>query len=47
VLALDIVGGEIKSVSSIFNPDKLTHLGPLADFESLLREWKTGLRSNR
>src|SRR5688572_8772692 len=42
VLALDIAGGQITSVSSIFNPDKLAHLGPLADFESLLRDWKTG-----
>jgi RNA polymerase sigma-70 factor (TIGR02957 family) len=47
VLALDVAGGQITSVSSIFNPDKLAHLGPLADFESLLRDWKTGLRSAR
>jgi hypothetical protein len=45
VLALDMTGGEITSVSSIFNPGKLAHLGPLADFESMLREWKSGLRS--
>jgi hypothetical protein len=37
VLALGFAGGQITSVSSIFNPDKLTHLGPLADFGSLLR----------
>ncbi|MGH2791339.1 MAG: RNA polymerase sigma factor SigJ [Actinomycetota bacterium] len=37
VLALGFAGGEITSVSSIFNPDKLTHLGPVADFRSLLR----------
>jgi RNA polymerase sigma-70 factor (ECF subfamily) len=37
VLALDIVGGQITSISSIVNPDKLTHLGPVADFRSLLR----------
>ena len=36
VLALDIAGGQITSISSIVNPDKLTHLGPLADFKSLL-----------
>jgi RNA polymerase sigma-70 factor (TIGR02957 family) len=47
VLALDIAGGQITSVSSIFNPDKLAHLGPVADFESLLRDWKAGLRSAR
>ena len=37
VLALDIAGGQITSISSIVNPDKLTHLGPLADYRSLLR----------
>src|SRR5688572_28330144 len=47
VLALDIAGGQVTNVSSIFNPDKLAHLGPLTDFESLLRDWKTGLRSAR
>jgi RNA polymerase sigma-70 factor (TIGR02957 family) len=37
VVALEIAGGQITSISSIVNPDKLTHLGPLADFTSLLR----------
>jgi hypothetical protein len=37
VWALDIAGGQITSISSIVNPDKLTHLGPVADFGSLLR----------
>ena len=37
VLALDIAGGQITSISSVVNPDKLTHLGPVADFRSLLR----------
>ena len=40
VLALDIAGGQITSISSIVNPDKLTHLGPVADFKSLLRSAK-------
>lgn len=35
VIALDISGGQIKSINSIFNPDKLAHLGPLADLQSL------------
>ena len=34
VLALDIVGGQIRSISGIVNPDKLTHLGPAADLRS-------------
>jgi RNA polymerase sigma-70 factor (TIGR02957 family) len=36
VIALDIAGGQIRSISSIVNPDKLTHLGPVADLKSLL-----------
>ncbi len=37
VLALDIAGGQITSISAVVNPDKLTHLGPVADYRSLLR----------
>jgi RNA polymerase sigma-70 factor (TIGR02957 family) len=37
VMALDIAGGQITSISAIVNPDKLTHLGPVADVRSLLR----------
>jgi RNA polymerase sigma-70 factor (TIGR02957 family) len=37
VWALDIAGGQITSISGIVNPDKLTHLGPVADLSSLLR----------
>jgi len=37
VLALDIANGQITSVSAIVNPDKLRHLGPVADVTSLLR----------
>jgi hypothetical protein len=36
VCALDIAGGQITSISGIVNPDKLTHLGPVADLRSLL-----------
>jgi hypothetical protein len=36
VVALGIAGGQIKSVSAIVNPDKLTHLGPVDDLTSLL-----------
>jgi RNA polymerase sigma-70 factor (ECF subfamily) len=32
VLALDITeGGQIQTVTSVIDPDKLRHLGPLAD----------------
>jgi hypothetical protein len=37
VMALDIAGGQIRSVNSIVNPDKLAHLGPLADIRALLK----------
>jgi RNA polymerase sigma-70 factor (TIGR02957 family) len=37
VLALDVDGGEITSVRSIVNPEKLMHLGPVGDFGALLR----------
>jgi RNA polymerase sigma-70 factor (TIGR02957 family) len=37
VMALDIDGGQITSISSIVNPDKLAHLGPVGDFSSLLK----------
>jgi RNA polymerase sigma-70 factor (ECF subfamily) len=37
VLALDIAGGEIRGIKGIVNPDKLRHLGPLADIQALLQ----------
>ncbi len=37
VWALDIAGGEIVGVDAIVNPDKLRHLGPVADYEELRR----------
>ena len=38
VVILDIAEGQIQSVSTIVNPDKLQHLGPVADLRALLRE---------
>jgi RNA polymerase sigma-70 factor (ECF subfamily) len=37
VFALDIADGQIQGVNSIVNPDKLGHLGPVADLNALLR----------
>jgi RNA polymerase sigma-70 factor (ECF subfamily) len=37
VLALESAGGRITNVNAIVNPDKLSHLGPVADFAALLR----------
>jgi RNA polymerase sigma-70 factor (ECF subfamily) len=36
VMALDIAGGQIAGISSIVNPDKLRHLGPIGDLGSLV-----------
>jgi RNA polymerase sigma-70 factor (TIGR02957 family) len=36
VCALEIADGQITSISGIVNPDKLAHLGPVADLRSLL-----------
>jgi RNA polymerase sigma factor (sigma-70 family) len=38
VMILDIAEGQIQGVSSIVNPDKLQHLGPVADLGALLRK---------
>jgi RNA polymerase sigma-70 factor (TIGR02957 family) len=37
VWELEIWGGEIQAVNSVVNPEKLAHLGPLADMRALLR----------
>jgi hypothetical protein len=36
VMAIDIGGSQITSIQGIVNPDKLAHLGPVADLNSLL-----------
>jgi RNA polymerase sigma-70 factor (TIGR02957 family) len=38
VMILDVAEGQIQAVSAIVNPDKLQHLGPVADLRALLRE---------
>ena len=37
VWTLEIAGGQIQAVNSIVNPEKLAHLGPVADVKALLR----------
>ena len=37
VWTLEIAGGQIHGVKSIVNPEKLAHLGPVADVRALLR----------
>jgi RNA polymerase sigma-70 factor (ECF subfamily) len=36
VVALNIADGRITGINAIVNPDKLTHLGPVGDFTSLV-----------
>src|SRR5215213_9226756 len=37
VFSLDIVDGAVQAVRSVINPDKLRHIGPVADVRALLR----------
>jgi RNA polymerase sigma-70 factor (TIGR02957 family) len=37
-IVLDIAGGKIVAVRSVVNPDKLGHLGPVADLRRLLKD---------
>ncbi|MEW1913886.1 RNA polymerase sigma-70 factor [Kitasatospora sp. NPDC085895] len=37
-LALDVLGGRIQTIRSVLNPDKLGHLGPVADAWTVVRE---------
>jgi RNA polymerase sigma-70 factor (ECF subfamily) len=38
VIALDVLDGRIQVIRSVINPDKLHHLGPVADAWALMRE---------
>jgi RNA polymerase sigma-70 factor, ECF subfamily len=37
-LSLDVLGGQIQAIRSVSNPDKLGHVGPVADAWALARE---------
>ena len=41
-LTLDVLGGRIQTIRSVVNPDKLAHLGPVADPWAFAREVKQG-----
>src|SRR4051794_4284117 len=43
--ALDIEGGRIQSIRAVLNPDKLGHLGPVADAYAVLREANAARRA--
>ena len=42
VFALDISDGTVRAIRSVINPDKLRHLGPVADVYALLRRERQG-----
>jgi RNA polymerase sigma-70 factor (TIGR02957 family) len=41
VWTLEIAGGQIHAVNSVVNPEKLAHLGPVADLRALLRSGRS------
>jgi len=43
-LTLDVLGGRIQTIRSVANPDKLGHLGPVADAWAIAREVKQARR---
>ncbi|MEV0585196.1 RNA polymerase sigma-70 factor [Nonomuraea sp. NPDC050310] len=43
--ALDILDGRIQAIHAVLNPDKLTHVGPVADAWAVLRETMRSQRS--
>jgi RNA polymerase sigma-70 factor, ECF subfamily len=45
-LTLDVLGGRIQTIRSVVNPDKLGHLGPVADAWAVAREVKQARRPN-
>jgi len=50
VFALDVAGGAVQTIRSVINPDKLRHLGPVADVWALLaseREMRSTGRDRR
>ena len=45
-LALDLLGGRVQTIRSVVNPDKLGHMGRVADAWAFVREAKRARRSN-
>jgi RNA polymerase sigma-70 factor (ECF subfamily) len=46
-LTLDVLGGQIQTIRFVVNPDKLGHLGPVADAWAVAREVKRARRPER
>lgn len=47
VLVLDLLDGRIQTIRGLSNPDKLAHLGPVADAWAIDREVKQARRRSR
>jgi RNA polymerase sigma-70 factor, ECF subfamily len=45
-LALDILDGQIQKIRAVINPDKLGHVGPVADAWTVLRETRQARRTS-
>ena len=43
-LTLDILDGQIQTIRTVLNPDKLGHVGPVADIWAIMRETYQGRR---
>jgi RNA polymerase sigma-70 factor, ECF subfamily len=43
-IALDVIDGQVQTIRSVSNPDKLGHLGPVADAWAVSREWNQARR---
>jgi RNA polymerase sigma-70 factor, ECF subfamily len=46
VMTLDVLDGRIQVVRSVINPDKLHHIGPVADAWALMRDTPPGARES-
>ncbi|MFI5585962.1 RNA polymerase sigma-70 factor [Amycolatopsis sp. NPDC051758] len=46
-LALDVLDGQVQAIRVVLNPDKLAHLGPVADAWVVVRETNRARRSGR
>ncbi|WP_329281318.1 RNA polymerase sigma-70 factor [Streptomyces sp. NBC_01451] len=47
ILALDVLDGQIQTIRSVINPDKLGHLGPVADAWAVDREVRQARRQTK
>jgi RNA polymerase sigma-70 factor (ECF subfamily) len=47
ILALEVLDGQIQTIRSVINPDKLGHLGPVADAWAVDREVKQARRQTK